>query len=62
MEQVTYNQRNGEVRVELEPVERIPRAAGGKFRYVISRVPLDLPGARHPGEALGLTAEEEKTL
>jgi len=51
-----------DMRVELEPVEQIPRTANGKFRYVVSKVPLDLSGARQIGEVLGLEAEEEKTL
>jgi phenylacetate-CoA ligase len=51
-----------DIRIELEPVEHIPRTANGKFRYVVSKVPLDLAGARQTGEVLGLTAEEEKTL
>lgn len=51
-----------DMRIELEPVERIPRTAHGKFRYVISKVPLDLAGARQTGEVLGLAAEEDRTL
>ena len=51
-----------DMRIEVEPVERIPRTASGKFRYVISKVPLDLAGARQTGEVLGLAAEEDRTL
>ncbi len=31
--------RMGEIRVTLEPVERIPRSANGKFRAVVNRIP-----------------------
>jgi phenylacetate-CoA ligase len=51
-----------DIKVTLEPVERIPRTASGKFRYVISKVPLDLAGAKQAGEVLGLAAEEDRTL
>lgn len=47
-----------EMRVEIEPVECIPRTASGKFRYVISQVPLGLPGAQQTSELLGLTGGE----
>ncbi len=30
-----------EMKIEIEFVDRIPRASGGKFRWVISKVPLD---------------------
>jgi len=50
------------LKVDLEFVERIPRTSNGKFRYVISKVPLDLAGAKQTGEVLGLVAEEDKAL
>lgn len=49
-------------RIEIEIVEYIPRTASGKFRYVISKVPLGLGGVKQTGELLGIAAEEEKTL
>jgi phenylacetate-CoA ligase len=50
------------INVDLEFVERIPRTASGKFRYVISKAPLDLAGARQTGEVLDLAPEEDRTL
>lgn len=50
------------IRIDVERVEAIPRLASGKFRYVISKVPLELAGARQVGDALGLSAEEDATL
>ena len=47
---------------QFEIVDHIPRLANGKFRYVISKVPLDLAGARQTGEVVGVAAEENKTL
>ena len=44
------------------PTPGIPRLANGKFRYVISKVPLNFVGARQTGELTGVSAEEEKTL
>lgn len=46
--------------IECELIDRIPRTANGKFRYVISKVPLDWAGARQTGEILGIGSEEEK--
>jgi phenylacetate-CoA ligase len=51
-----------DMRIEIQPVEAIPRAASGKFRLVISKVPLDLAEARQTGEMLGVASEEERTL
>ncbi len=50
------------IHFEIEPVERIPRTDNGKFRYVISKVQLDLTGALQTGEVLGIDEGEEKTL
>lgn len=47
---------------QFELVDHIPRMANGKFRYVISKVPMELAGARQTGEMTGVAAEEEKTL
>jgi phenylacetate-CoA ligase len=52
----------GQMRIEIEIMEHIPRTASGKFRYVISKVPLGLGGVKQTGELLGIAAEEEKTL
>jgi phenylacetate-CoA ligase len=48
--------------IRVERVAAIPRLPSGKFRYVISKVPLDLAGARQTGEVLGLSDEEDATL
>ncbi len=50
------------IRIQVERVDEIPRLPSGKFRYVISKVPLEFGGARQAGEALGLSAEEDTTL
>ena len=47
---------------QFELVDHIPRLANGKFRYVISKVSLDLAGARQTGDVVGVAAEEKKTL
>ena len=47
---------------QFEIVDHIPRLANGKFRYVISKVSLDMAGARQTGEVVGVAAEENKTL
>jgi phenylacetate-CoA ligase len=47
-----------DMEIRIEPVERIPRTANGKFRYVISKVPL--PGTLQTGEVLGLSSDEDK--
>lgn len=65
MEKVKSNlqERAGkEMRIEFEVVEQIPRLPNGKFRYVISKVPLDYSDARQTGEIIGVTREEDKTL
>jgi phenylacetate-CoA ligase len=51
-----------QMRLELETVESIPRLPNGKFRYVISKVPLDFCGVRQTGEVLGVTQGEDKSL
>ncbi len=51
-----------EIQIVIEPVERIPRTRNGKFRYVISKVTLNLTDARQTGDILGLSAEEDKAL
>ena len=51
-----------EIRIVFEEVDRIPRTSNGKFRYVISKVPLSFTDSRQTGDVLGLSAEEEKTL
>ena len=48
--------------IDVEEVEQIPRTQNGKFRYVISKVPLDLQDARQTGDMLGLRNEEEHLL
>ena len=50
------------VHFELEILDAIPRLPNGKFRYVISKVPLDLGGTHQTGELLKLHAQEEKLL
>jgi phenylacetate-CoA ligase len=52
----------GGMKFQFEMVDHIPRLANGKFRYVISKVSLDLAGARQTGEVVGVAAEENKTL
>ncbi len=37
---------------EVKEVDSIPRIASGKFRYVISRVPLGLIGAKQTGDVI----------
>lgn len=51
-----------EIRLQFELVDSIPRLPNGKFRYVISKVRLNLGGLSQTGEQVGITAEEEKTL
>jgi phenylacetate-CoA ligase len=51
-----------EVRIQFDLVDSIPRLANGKFRYVISKVPMGLQGIRQTGEVIGVTHEEEKTI
>jgi phenylacetate-CoA ligase len=51
-----------EIQIVIEPVEHILRTSTGKFRYVISKVPLDLADVRQTGDFLGLTTDEDKTL
>lgn len=41
-----------EMSVDLEGVEEIPRSDSGKFRYVISKVPLNFLGIKQPGNSL----------
>jgi phenylacetate-CoA ligase len=50
-----------EMRIHLETAEYIPRLPNGKFRFVISKVPMaiDLP---QPGEMAGTSASEERSL
>lgn len=64
-ERVTANLRerigNG-MKFEFEIVDHIPRLPNGKFRYVISKVPLNFGGAQQLGELVGVSREEEKTL
>ena len=51
-----------EILIDIERVDQIPRTCNGKFRYVISKVPLNLSDMRQTGDILGLSAEEEKSL
>ena len=50
-----------EMRIHLETVQYIPRLPNGKFRFVISKVPMaiDLP---QPGEMAGVSPSEERSL
>lgn len=58
-----FRERAGsEMRIQFDMVDSIPRLSNGKFRYVISKVPLKLNGMTQTGELVGLAAEEEKTL
>jgi phenylacetate-CoA ligase len=41
-----------EMTINFEYLERIPRTRSGKFRYVVSRIPLGLAAARQTGEML----------
>ena len=41
-----------EMSIEIEGVEEIPRSASGKFRYVISKVPLNFLSIKQPGNSL----------
>lgn len=50
-----------DMRVDIEIVDCIPRLSNGKFRYVVSKVPLDFGAAQQTGQVIGM-AEEEKTL
>ena len=50
------------IAIRIEKVDAIPRLTSGKFRYVISKVPLGLGGAAQAGELLGVSAQEESTL
>lgn len=50
------------IRIEIETVDAIPRLASGKFRYVVSRVPLRIGGAAQAGRMLGVEGEEDATL
>ncbi len=64
-ERITANlrERAGDgMEFHFEIVDHIPRLANGKFRYVISKIPLDLAGVQQTGEAAGVSAEENKTL
>ena len=64
-ERITRNlrERAGDgMEFQFELVDSIPRLANGKFRYVISKVSLDMAGARQTGDLTGLAAEEGNTL
>lgn len=50
------------MRIEFDVVEEIPRLPSGKFRFVISKVPIEFGGAMQVGEVLGISADEEKSL
>ena len=50
------------IAIRIEKVDAIPRLPSGKFRYVISKVPLGLGGAAQAGELLGVSADEDSTL
>jgi phenylacetate-CoA ligase len=43
--------------LEYEFVDAIPRLPNGKFRFVVSKVPLRITGARQAREALGLPSQ-----
>jgi phenylacetate-CoA ligase len=45
--------------IEIEIVDQIPRLPNGKFRYVISKVPVDFCGVRQTGEVLGVDRSEK---
>ncbi|MBI5383774.1 MAG: phenylacetate--CoA ligase family protein [Verrucomicrobia bacterium] len=47
-----------EMRFEFELVDHIPRLPNGKFRYVISKVPLEFGTARQTGEVIGAAGRE----
>jgi phenylacetate-CoA ligase len=51
-----------DIEFRFEMVEHIPRLPNGKFRYVISKVPLDFSAVKQTGEMVGVASEEEKTL
>jgi phenylacetate-CoA ligase len=51
-----------EMKFQFETVDHIPRLPNGKFRYVISKVPLNFGGTKQLGELVGVAREEEKTL
>lgn len=48
--------------ISFEMVDHIPRLPNGKFRYVISKVPLDFGSTKQVGELVGVAKEEEKSL
>lgn len=52
----------GEMKFQFETVDHIPRLPNGKFRYVISKVPLNFGTTKQLGELVGVARDEEKTL
>ena len=50
-----------EIKIDFEFVDRIPRLPSGKFRYVISKVPLNLGLGAQTGDILGFRAKEDDT-
>ena len=58
-----FRERAGnEIKIEFEMLDQIPRLPNGKFRFVVSKVPLDLPPIQQTGEVLGIATHEEKML
>jgi phenylacetate-CoA ligase len=51
-----------EMKLSVEYLDRIPRTSSGKFRYVISKVPLGLSGRSQTGQILDERSEEDATL
>jgi len=51
-----------DIKIRFEYPDRIPRTRGGKFRYVVSKVPLGIADARQSGELLGVAPDEDATL
>jgi len=51
-----------DMKFQFEMVDHIPRLPNGKFRYVISKVPLNFGSIRQLGELVGMAHDEEKTL